>query len=261
MALRTLSICAGVGGLDLAVDLACEYLGFGCPIPVCIIEREITAVQKLVARMEDGSVPKSAIFSDLCAFDGRRLRGFVDLIIAGLPCQPYSVAGKQRGHDDERALWPEFIRVVGEIRPAGIFLENVPEFLKYFRPVGTALSKMGYRVEEPIFVTAEECGLAHKRERVFILAHDGRLEDAARHEWGGCDGQAGSRGGGEFAKQATGWPTPRSEDAEACGNHPNAQDSLGGVSRQWTTPQAHDTHPGDSERTKRKSKRGGGTGT
>ena len=84
MALRTLSICAGVGGLDLAVDLACEYLGFGCPIPVCIIEREITAVQKLVARMEDGSVPKSAIFSDLCAFDGRRLRGFVDLIIAGL---------------------------------------------------------------------------------------------------------------------------------------------------------------------------------
>ena len=83
------------------------------------------------------------------------------------------------------------------------------------------------------------------------------------HGMNGVDatGKQGAGGGGEFAKQATGWPTPRSEDAEACGNHPNAQDSLGGVSRQWTTPQAHDTHPGDSERTKRKSKRGGGTGT
>jgi DNA (cytosine-5)-methyltransferase 1 len=94
----------------------------------------------------------------------------VDLICAGLPCQPYSVAGRQLGDDDERALWPEFIRVVGEVEPALVFLENVPPFIRYFRPVGCELQRMGYRVEEPLFVTAAECGAAHKRERVFILA-------------------------------------------------------------------------------------------
>lgn len=173
MALSTISICAGVGGLDLGVDLACEYLGLGRTQPACIIEREITAVQKLVARMEDGSFPRAPIYSDLLSFDGKPWRGLVDFIIAGLPCQPYSVAGSQRGHDDERALYPEFLRVVGEVRPAGIFMENVAEFLKYFRPIGQALSEMGYRVEEPLFLTAAECGAAHKRERVFILAYRG----------------------------------------------------------------------------------------
>ena len=64
-------------------------------------------------------------------------------------------------------------------------------------------------------------------------------------------------GGGEFAKQATNWPSPRSEDSEACGNHPGAVDSRGGAAKLWTTPQAHDTNPGDGERLKRSSSRGG----
>ncbi len=172
MALRTISVCAGVGGLDLAVHLGAEFLGLGPVIPICIIEREVTAVHKLVARMEDGSFPAAPIWSDLITFDGRPFRRRVDLILAGLPCQPYSVAGKQLGHEDERALWPEFIRVVGEVQPALVFLENVPPFIRYFRPVGCELQRMGYRVEEPLFVTAAECGAAHKRERVFILAHN-----------------------------------------------------------------------------------------
>jgi DNA (cytosine-5)-methyltransferase 1 len=133
--------------------------------------------------MEDGSFPAAPIWSDLTTFDGRPFRGGVDLICAGLPCQPYSVAGRQLGDDDERALWPEFIRVVGEVEPALVFLENVPPFIRYFRPVGCELQRMGYRVEEPLFVTAAECGAAHKRERVFILAHH---HEQGRRLFGRC---------------------------------------------------------------------------
>ena len=61
--------------------------------------------------MEDGSLAEAPIWDDLRTFDGRPWRGVVDCIAAGLPCQPYSAAGKQLGHDDERAIWPEFMRV------------------------------------------------------------------------------------------------------------------------------------------------------
>lgn len=160
-----LSVCAGVGAFDLGIEIA---------IPesrtACFIEREIAAVEILVARMEEGSLHAAPIYSDLLAFDGKPWRGVIHTVIAGLPCQPYSVAGKQLGHDDERAIWPAFIRVVGEVQPEVVYLENVPAFLGYFRPIGNELQRMGYIVEEPLLITASECGASHKRERFFACA-------------------------------------------------------------------------------------------
>jgi DNA (cytosine-5)-methyltransferase 1 len=167
VALRTVSICTGgTAGLELGLRIA-----FRNVIPLCYVEREKTACETLVARFEDGSLDAAPIWSDLASFDGTRFRGLVDLCSAGLPCQPYSVAGKRKGHSDERAISPEFIRVVGEMLPTLVFLENVPEFLKYFRPVGDELSRLGYRVEEPLLIAASNVGTSHKRLRVFILAH------------------------------------------------------------------------------------------
>jgi len=137
------------------------------------IEREAEAAAILAARIEDGSLAPAHIWSDLATFDASQLRGKVDLILGGLPCQPFSVAGKRRGDQDERYIWPDFIRIVGECRPAMVWLENVPAFVTagWFRAVGEELCRMGYQIEDPLFIRASDIGAPHRRERVFILAH------------------------------------------------------------------------------------------
>lgn len=193
MAIRTqplngLALCAGVGGLELGIKLAVP--GYRT---VCYVEREAHAASVLVARMEDKALDQAPVWDDLESFDGRAWRGVVDLITAGIPCQPYSVAGKQEGHADDRALWPEFVRIVGECRPSLVFIENVPAFARWFREPGERLCELGYEIEEPLFLAAEDLGAPHKRERVFILAHAASA---------GTGWTSGMGGGGE------GWARP-----------------------------------------------------
>ena len=109
---------------------------------------------------------------DIQGMDCGELRGRIDIVCGGIPCQPYSVAGQQRGNDDERALWHEFARIVGECRPSVVFIENVPTFVTSggFRPLGEELCRMGYEIEDPLFLAASDVGAPHRRERVFILA-------------------------------------------------------------------------------------------
>ena len=138
---------------------------------MCLVEREAYAAAALMARMEDQAMAPAPVWDDITTFDGRPWRGVVDLVVAGIPCQPYSVAGKRRGNEDERALWPHAARIVGECRPAMVFLENVPGFIRFFRPLGEELCRLGYEVEAPLFLAAGDVGATHKRERVYILAH------------------------------------------------------------------------------------------
>ena len=161
-----LALCAGVGGLELGLRIA---LGerYRC---VGYVEREAFAAATLMARMEDEALDRAPIWDDLATFDGHPLRGCVDLISSGLPCQPYSLAGKRGGHSDSRALWPEFVRIVRECQPAIVFLENVPPFLKHFEPVWAELRSMGFDVASPAVYSAAECGAPHIRRRLFILA-------------------------------------------------------------------------------------------
>jgi site-specific DNA-cytosine methylase len=163
-------MCSGIGGLDLGVSLAGGSLGFKAAT-VCYLERGIEACEVLATRIAEGSMAEAVIYAELESFDGRAWRGKVDLITAGLPCQPFSVAGKQQGEADDRYIWPEFFRILGEVRPALVFLENVPAFLAWFQPIGEELSEMGYQFEAGLY-SAEECGSPQKRERFFCLAHD-----------------------------------------------------------------------------------------
>lgn len=137
---------------------------------MCYVERDAFAASCLVGGMENAALDRAPVFDDLCAFDGRPWRGVVDLISAGLPCQPYSVAGKRRGNDDERALWPELVRIVRECEPAFVFIENTPEFLTHAEPVWRELRGLGFEWEEPLFATASHVGAIHGRRRVFLLA-------------------------------------------------------------------------------------------
>ena len=97
---------------------------------------------------------------------------------AGYPCQPFSVAGRRLGAADPRHLWPHVARIVGEVEPPFVFLENVAHHLRLgFPEVAGDLVGLGYRLAAGLF-TAAEVGAPHRRERLFILAH--REGDARR---------------------------------------------------------------------------------
>ena len=140
------------------------------------MERDAPAAPVLVGQMAAGRLAPAPVWDDLAAFDARPWRGAVDCVLAGYPCQPFSVAGKRRGAADPRHLWPHVARVVGECRPAHVFLENVSAHLRLGGfDVLRELRAMGYRVAAGLF-TAEEVGGSHRRERLFIRAE---LADAA----------------------------------------------------------------------------------
>lgn len=161
-----LSLCAGVGGLDLGLRVAQPNAR-----TVCFVEIEAYAAAILATRMEQDALDQAPVWTDLRTFDGKPWRGLVDCITAGYPCQPFSVAGKQLGDKDPRHLWPDVFRVVREIDPPLCFFENVPGHLRLgFQQVHDDLRNLGYRVKAGLF-TAEEVGASHKRERLFILAY------------------------------------------------------------------------------------------
>ncbi|UXU74147.1 MULTISPECIES: DNA cytosine methyltransferase [unclassified Paracoccus (in: a-proteobacteria)] len=175
-----LSLCSGAGGIDLGLTIALPgYRTVGH------VERETYAAATLVARMEDASLDQAVVWDDVASFDGRPWRGAVDIVTAGYPCQPFSVAGKRRGADDPRHLWPHVARIIGEVEPPFVFLENVAHHLRLgFPEVAAGLVGMGYRLAADLF-TAAEVGAPHKRERLFILAirAGDELADPTRLLW------------------------------------------------------------------------------
>lgn len=166
--LTGLSLCAGVGGLELGLHIA--EPGYRT---VCYVERDAFAAATLVARMADKALADAPIWSDLRTFDGRPWRGRLHILTAGYPCQPFSFAGRRLGDADPRHLWPEVARVAREVGPDWIFCENVDGHLSMgLAEVLGELSAMGYAAKAGLF-SAAEVGASHLRRRVFILAHAG----------------------------------------------------------------------------------------
>jgi DNA (cytosine-5)-methyltransferase 1 len=121
--------------------------------------------------MEAGSILKAPIWSNVRTFDGEPWRGKISFLSGGFPCQPYSKAGKQLADKDPRDLWPDFARIIGEVRPKFIFLENVSNVVKWALPtVLEDLSKMGYDAAWCV-VAASDVGAPHKRARWFLFAY------------------------------------------------------------------------------------------
>ena len=103
--------------------------------------------------------------------DGKPWRGIVDVVSAGFPCQPFSVAGRKRGADDSRNLWPDTIRIIREVGPRFALLKNVPHLLAhdYYGEVLGDLAEAGFDAQWGI-VSASELGAPHRRERIWVLA-------------------------------------------------------------------------------------------
>ena len=177
--LTVLSLCTGYGGLELGLSRALEN-----PLRVVAVEIEAYALANLVAKAEAGDLAIEALYPDLKTFPAERFSGCFDFILAGYPCQPFSVAGKRQGTEDPRHLWPHIARIVQAIRPVWCFFENVAGHLTLgFPEVYCSLRDMGYSVEAGLF-TASEVGAPHKRQRLFILAHRGQLHGHARKQEG-----------------------------------------------------------------------------
>ena len=171
--LRTLHLFAGAGGGILGDIL----LGHRC---VCAVEIEPYCQQVLSARQEDGILPWFPIFDDVRSFDGRPWRGIVDVVSGGFPCQDISAAGKGAGIEGERSgMWKEMARIIGEVRPRYVLVENSPVLTS--RGLGVVLgdlAALGYDAEWGV-LGAVDAGAPHRRERIWIVAHSNgaRLEE------------------------------------------------------------------------------------
>jgi len=170
-----LALFAGAGGGLLATK---HLLGWNT---ICYVEWNEYCVEVIKARIEDGYLDDAPIWDDVRTFNGQPWRGCVDIITAGFPCQPFSTAGKRNGANDERNMWPSTIRIIREVRPPYVLLENVPGLLSavddaatfphsYFGTVLGDLAQSGYDARWRV-LSAAEVGAPHKRDRVFIVAH------------------------------------------------------------------------------------------
>lgn len=213
---NVLSLCAGIGGLDLGMSRAVHGSR-----TVCFVEWDAYAAACLLARMDDQALEPAPVYcGDLRAFDGSEWRGVVDCVVAGYPCQPFSHAGKRGGADDARHLWPAVARIIRECGAPVVVLENVPGHLSLgFDEVCGELQGMGYRIAAGVF-SAAEVGATHRRERLFVVAAGGGgpVENSDRER--GCCGPSG-RGDAADVEAASGvlpaWPPAPAAGAEWAG--------------------------------------------
>ena len=163
--MNELALFAGAGGGILGGKL----LGWRT---VCAVEWEPYPASVLCARQNDKILPPFPIWDDVRTFDGNPWRGLVDVISGGFPCQDISAAGKGAGITGERSgMWKEMARIIGEVRPRYVFVENSP--MLTIRGLGTVLgdlSEMGFDAEWGV-LGARDVGAKHKRDRIWIVAY------------------------------------------------------------------------------------------
>ena len=163
--MRELALFAGAGGGLLGGKL----LGWHT---VCAVEWEPYAASVLVSRQNDGLLPPFPIWDDVRTFDGRPWRGCVDVVSGGFPCQDISVAGKGAGITGERSgMWTHMARIVGEVRPRYVYVENSPALLT--RGLGVVLgdlAALGYDCRWTV-LGAADVGAPHQRDRLWLVAY------------------------------------------------------------------------------------------
>ena len=158
------SLFSGIGGFDLAAEwmgwenkFHCEWNEFG---------------QKVLHHYW----PEAECFTDITKSDFKKYYGKIDILTGGFPCQPYSSAGKRKGKDDERHLWPEMLRAIREVSPRFVVGENVRGLTNWngglvFEEVCAELESYGYQVA-PVIIPACAVGAPHRRERIWFVAQN-----------------------------------------------------------------------------------------
>lgn len=167
MAERTIirhgSLFSGIGGFDLAA----EWMGWEN-----VFHCEIDTFCQLLLNFH---FPKSLRYGDIKQTDFSCHRGQIDILTGGFPCQPFSVAGKRKGKEDDRHLWPFMLKAIKQIRPRWVVGENVRGIVSWneglvFEEVQADLETEGYFVQ-PFVLPAAGIGAPHRRERVWFIAY------------------------------------------------------------------------------------------
>ena len=166
--MRFLSLFAGIGGADLGLERAgMECAGQVEIEPFC--QKVLAKHWPNVWRWNDVKTLTGAQVAEHC--------GTVDLLVGGVPCQPASVAGKRLGTADHRWLWPDFLRLVSEIKPVWVLAENPRGVLsldvagmQFSEWIAHEFATRGYELL-PVKLAAEDIGAPHRRERIFFVAH------------------------------------------------------------------------------------------
>lgn len=165
--MKSIELFAGIGGIALAAEWAgIETVAFCEREPYC---------QKLLNQ----NFPNVPVFDDVRTLNRQLLEdkgviepnGTIDIISGGFPCQPYSIAGKRRGTEDDRDLWPEMFRIIEELRPTWVVGENVANFanMELDRTV-LDLESAGYKVQT-LLIPAVAVEAPHERMRTFVVAY------------------------------------------------------------------------------------------
>jgi len=178
--------------------------------------------------MEKGIFPEAPIWSDVVTFDGKPWHGKVDIVTASYPCQPFSTAGRLKGIEDKRHLWPHVSRIISEVSPPVVFIENVANHFNLgFEQVCVDLQNLGYQTKSGVF-SAEEVGAPHLRRRLFALAYSdearfielwrGELLDGLGKTCGnnfdGCGPHPSKKVGNGNGKGLEGWKRPIEQSAD-----------------------------------------------
>ena len=161
------SLFSGIGGFDLAAQWAGVENVFQVEID--------DYCQKVLSK----NFPEVKRYGDIKEFDGTKYNGTIDIISGGFPCQPFSVAGKQKGGEDDRNLWPEMFRVIQEVQPTWVVGENVVAIINFveFDNLLADLESEGFEIQTFIIPA---CGVdaKHRRNRVWVVGyseHNGSL--------------------------------------------------------------------------------------
>lgn len=161
--MKHLGLFEGIGGFSLAA----RWMGWETVAWVEIND----FCQKVLKK----NFPEAKGYGDIKEFDGTQYRGTVDIVTGGFPCQPYSTAGKRKGKEDSRHLWPEMLRVIREVQPMYVVGENVRGLTNWnkglvFDEVQADLEVEGYEVL-PFLLPACGVNAPHRRDRIWFVAY------------------------------------------------------------------------------------------
>ena len=202
------SLFSGIGGFDLAAEwmgwdnvFHCEWM----PFP-----------RKILSHYW----PEAISYHDITTTDFRQHAGQIDILTGGFPCQPYSAAGKRKGKDDDRHLWPYMLRCIREVKPRWVVGENVFGIATWngglvFEEVCAELEAEGYAVQ-PFVLPAAAVNAPHRRDRVWFVAY---AEAIGRQRW---------------RKQGSGIAQRQLQDNQAIGH--NIRSEHTGCCGEWITP-------------------------
>ena len=196
MKLQHLDLFSGIGGFSLGLEATGGFE-----------TKAFCDIEKYPRQVLQKHWPHVKQYEDIKELNYERLKAdgidSIDIITGGYPCQPFSIAGRQKGEEDPRHLWPEYFRLVKELRPTWVIGENVSGHIKLgLDTVIEDLESEDYSVR-PFSISASSIGANHQRERIWILAHSRRSQWPRAEQRGENENETRQENANQFERSSS----------------------------------------------------------